>query len=561
MPIEEHPPRRLKTQIERIGSDAKKLGIGSTQKVTTETIEAIMPNNQVQVLGSNVPVTGSGVSLAVGQRIAVAWTAGAPTAAIFNHAQAAQFVPTMAGGAPIVEELFIASAGGVSDVYFRNYDHVAALKLTAITGATYSTVKWGQNADHFIARRLGGNGQVWDIFKLTRNPAHPLQAHQTPAVSLVSTKDIQDSSMAVDTITLIFSGGAPSPQSVSIRNAFSIDTVTGLQANTGFVTFAPADDNQGNYVILDDRNHLITTWRLGVNVRVGLNPGGPFYDAAWAYAYVLDLTANIVLLNTYANPTQVDVAIGMSGVAHVSGTNLAGITNTLDPDGQNRSTLYFPTFDAKMGFVTDGAIDNVFMSTGYTRSLTTVEGFPHFGVFTGGAVVLHPSGFFAQPTVAAPLTAPVESLGFTVGTLPTGPTREHAGPLFNKYHVGIVNPTTNAAELVSFAANARADVDPSPSHFNGLGFIALDPDFLYVIEDETNPNHRFFVNAWNFSTGAITLSAAAPGFPPEDTRLKSVRTLAALPAALTLSNLFITASFHAINDPTILSPLGRFKRS
>jgi hypothetical protein len=174
MPVEQTPPRRLKTQVERIRDDAKKAGSSaSTQKVTVETIEAILPNNQVTVLGVNIPVTGSGAGLASGGRIAVAWTDGKPTAAIFHHAQSAQFVPSLGATAGIVEELYIDDNDGKLDVFFRNATVKAGLGLrvpsTDGTPAQLSAdpleVFWGANPDTFCART---GADTYHVFKLKR---------------------------------------------------------------------------------------------------------------------------------------------------------------------------------------------------------------------------------------------------------------------------------------------------------------------------------------------------------------------------------------------------------
>ncbi len=175
MPIWTNPPRKLFTAFKRVRDDARNRGQQS--EIEFMPVDAINADSSYEVgdVQARVPATGTAQDIRVGERVPVATINGQPIAIFAHSARRAQFHPPapLALGT-IIEELFLSGDQntGIFDVYFRNFDQVTKLGLSAHVAASNppgsiptSFLAWGSGTDRFL---LGKSQSQVRVFKLNR---------------------------------------------------------------------------------------------------------------------------------------------------------------------------------------------------------------------------------------------------------------------------------------------------------------------------------------------------------------------------------------------------------
>jgi len=127
----------------------------------------------------------------------------------------------------------------------------------------------------------------------------------------------------------------------------------------------------------------------------------------------------------------------------------------------------------------------------------------------------------------------------------------------NRYHV--VWRKEKDAVIQVFLTHAQSNttiqIGIDLAKYQSRGLLVLKRDWMYdTKEDEAG---RKFVEAWDFDTGAPSLSIAAQDFPPEDVAMQQVKQLLDLEDGQ--APLLAATSYQVINSQQILSPVGRFK--
>lgn len=598
MPIWNDPPRRLLDALRRFRKDRREQG---RDDITRETVQATTDSGGV--IKNRILSTTGRTPLRVGQQVYVANVDGRPQVILADTARRAQFpqAPLVAIGA-VVEELFVAvdSATGQEDVFFRNYDQITKLGVTALFPAgingPITSIGWGHDPNGFWVRcRKGplfetqylafelGSG-VGGTF-VRRDPKVIYPPGRKATVRLQRHYDLETMNLQVASLQValaatpgdyapIVPGFSFSPQNTGTINftiaspwittnatfpvEFTIITTPVLGCDdvqppvtiveTAF--FLPTGRHAGEY--LDENFNFYVTffWRVdrlqggggGVGCSVlAASPSGT------AETTIVNVTSRTVVLSTF------DGSLHKRGVTSFSRSRLPLRVDNGVVTAAFASDSIFPV--RIMGDATGPCIPPapacfVFFQqpTGSLRSyiqkglaqldLHPIYTFPleEPGGRNAQVVLLSNSRHHAL-FFRSNISAPVNTFG-PQGILLVG-IDDLTGGSFGPGFGPIKN-----VEVFSFPLNEQL--------LRYFSFPVINPDFMYNSEE----SRRWFIRAWNRGTGEITLDATQSGFPPRDTAMDPVRALKDLvpvpeePPAI--------RTYIAINDLGILGSIGRF---
>lgn len=559
MPIWDAPPRRLVTLIQRLARDRREHA-PAQDDVSRERVQAVLPGDAAVVRDRVVPVSGQ-ARLRAGEEVHVWNRAGQPVLILAHAARRAQFpqVPQPALG-QVVEELFLSGnrSTGVFDVYFRNFDQVTKLGISAHVGATnppnsvpLSPMGWGLGTNRFFVSGggapLGQLSSVLRVFKLNRTANQSYQPGQKAKATLEATLDlatVPGVALAQVQVTV--------PASISLRSvppppAFDVPFTTpfafqrflhfvdppevGLPGPPGFWNATQNEPNVAftellaqtlsGQTLLDDRRHVVQVRSLRLDYFGGSRNG----------QYVVDLSDGQVLLDKTLR----------SFVATQPLLRLVRV------------------FTMKAGIITGHALgdNNGLAAAVRVEYVTPSETFLLLGE---PGVATHQVLFqansrhllWAVASQAKPFGVPAQVFLQSLPVASTPPMA--AGPITQ---IG----TTLGKFFFQFGTTYGRPLELLQPFDLLWATVTLGPGSQPLIEKELlHP-----VSAWKTSEpSVITLQETDPKFPVKDATLVPITGLKKLPAGVVIFGGTVTPAvqvFQAINDAELLASVGRKKTS
>lgn len=573
MPIWDAPPRRLVTLIQRLARDRREHA-PAQDDVSRERVQAVLPGDAAVVRDRVVPVSGQ-ARLRAGEEVHVWNRAGQPVLILAHAARRAQFpqVPQPVG--QVVEELFLAGdrSTGVFDVYFRNFDQVTKLGLSAHVSATgppgsvpTSLLAWGAGTDRFLLQ----SGSIIRVFRLNRKPNVSYQPGQKAKATLESTLDltaIVGNAFTGLTATVEHWSWVEDPPNPPV---FTLGLSGTYTFNLPFAVPGSqlVPDNEGGgtnllvtrsalKIMLDERGHVIVTYRVAFFPSIV----APVHDAVRSMA--CDVTVPAALFGPHQDITNtppvpmldfsnsVPVIIGGSNFTQfISPKNYRIEVASMKDGALVQSTIRqeetggqtFPTnpFHTAVTFITVGA-----------PSVSLLDEYP--GARQVFLQVSRRHILWAVSPLSNPFTSPAQVFLQAVA-------------------VPDIKPPLVAGDAVQVGTTLREFFFPASVDTYGNALVLLRPfDVLWatVLVDESTQaivSERLFpVAAWKTSDPSIiTLQEAETKFPPKDTPLVPIVSLKKLPVGVVIFGGTVTPAvqvFQAINDAELLASVGRKKTS
>lgn len=591
------------------------------EALTLERIVQMYGNGQVQVSCRDwgpavIPVTGEGLrTLRAGQKVAVAWEKGRPVVAIAHTAKRSGApVPLPRPTAPLVEDLFIATrpSDGVTDVFFRNFDDVTALRLDRfLPTAGFSTLRWGPLNDRFFVQE----GSLYHIFKLDREPDEPFAPGADPSdgITLERTENVATNTTVLASGT---SGGDITPQTPgtirisvclavdgSLIGSFTIGAIhpaANVWANVPGPNFTSSGTSPftattfaggGRWPVLADLTHgvvllsgyanpeLFGPWDLfdpsiPTNIAPFVVGDGATIAAGQAFFRTMTWVSANSFIAQIDPPFEGHTEIGVTwwfgystepSAIQATAEPLLVLGADVPPDQRLRGVVAWTRreFSILLGQTFNVANWNAFIVFGGQPGYNPVAPAAPFPVTPQSGALA--KAVFEDVTVELyPLDRPARGLSYAP-TYRRVVWRAPATVSFLPADGGLNAGGADSAGFVSLlGGGAPVQISPTLRASVGQrGLVVAMTDFLYQLDNPAvalpaEADVHFFVDAWAFG-GATNLNTAAADFPSELAELEDVKALADLPAGVTQPTSAGLFSLYVNNDPATLEALGLFE--